>query len=65
MKDQPNAISFSLVKYRKPFVATLEATSVRSSADSNTSSHTSSGSNSEVESILNTILPPKGNFSLI
>lgn len=58
MKDQPNSISFSLVKYRKPFVSSLDAASATSSTDSSTS-HSSSCSNSEVENILNTILPPK------
>ena len=62
MKDQPNSISFSLVKYRKPFVSSLDAASATSSTDSSTS-HSSSCSNSEVENILNTILPPKGILS--
>ena len=60
MKEEPDTTSFSLVKYSKPEIISLNSEEDSSSKRASTASSGSSPkSNSEVESILNTILPPK------
>ena len=60
MKEEPDTTSFSLVKYSKPQIISLNSEEDSSSKRASTASSGSSPkSNSEVESILNTILPPK------
>ena len=59
MKDSPESSSFSLVKYSKPYVVSLE---ISKSSSVSSSGQSEQNSNSEVVGILNTILPPKGRF---
>jgi len=61
MKDEPGSCSFSLVQYSKPKVICLEVGTSQDfqKRDSTSSSSYRSQTSSEVETILNTILPPK------